>query len=94
MSAKKSGIVIAIVMLVLIAAPLSYTGYNIFIDNSVTQNVNEASINWLEGSGFEVISVDAESADNEVILRVIGDGELPPIEDLEEMLKGKLYGKP
>lgn len=93
LSAKRSGIIIAIVMLVLIAVPLGYTGYNIFINNSITQNVNEASINWLSGSGFEVISVDAESVNEEVILRVIGEGELPPIADLEEMIKGKLYGK-
>jgi uncharacterized hydrophobic protein (TIGR00271 family) len=93
LTAKRKGIAIVLVMLVLISVPLSYTGYNIFINNSVTQNVNEASITWLGGSGYELISVESESADNIVIVRIIGDGELPSIKKLEEMLKGKIYGR-
>lgn len=91
--AKKNGIAITLVMLVLIAVPLGYNGYNIYIDNSLTQTINDASTAWLSGSGYELASVDTESQDDTVIVRIIGNGELPSLEKLEEMVRGKIYGR-
>jgi len=93
LSAKRKGIAIVLVMLVLIAIPLAYTGYNIYIDSSIKETINDASITWLSGSGYELGSIDTESQADTVIVRVIGNGKLPPLANLEEMVKGKIYGK-
>lgn len=93
LGAKRTGLAIALIMTVLIVVPLGYNGYTIYIDNSITQTVNDASITWLNGSGYELASVDAESQDNTVIVRIIGNGELPSLQKLQEMVKGKIPGR-
>ncbi|PKL66701.1 MAG: DUF389 domain-containing protein [Methanobacteriales archaeon HGW-Methanobacteriales-1] len=93
LSAKRKGIAITIVLLVLITVPLGYNGYNILINNGITETVNDAAITWLGDSGYDVVSVDAETKDNTVILRLIGNGKLPPQEKLQELVSGKLYGR-
>lgn len=90
---SRKGIAIVIVMIVLIAVPLAYNGSKILIDNTITQNVQESSTNWLNGSEYKVQSIDAQNQNNTVVLVVIGQGELPPLAELEELLKGKLYGR-
>ena len=92
LSAKRKGIALALVMVLLITVPLGFTGYNIFIDHSITKTVNDASNTWLAGSGYEVASTEITS-DKNVLLMVIGDGELPAMEKLEEIVKGKIYGR-
>jgi len=90
---SKKGIAIVIVMILLIAVPLAYNGSNILIDNIITQNVQDASGTWLNGSQYKVASINAQNQNKTVILVVIGQGELPPLAELEELLKGKLYGR-
>ena len=91
--AKKRGIAIATVMMVLISVPLAYTGYTIYIDNSITGTITEASSTWLSGSGYELVSVDAESKEDIVTVRIIGNGQLPSLKKLETMVKDKIYGR-
>jgi len=91
--AKKRGIAIATVMMVLISVPLAYTGYTIYIDNSITGTITEASSTWLSGSGYELVSVDAESKEDIVTVRIIGNGQLPSLKKLEAMIKDKIYGR-
>lgn len=90
---RRKGLAIVIVMIFLIALPLGYNGLNILLTNTITENVQEASDAWLDGSGYSVELVDAENQNNTVILVVIGSGDLPPIEKLELLLDGKLYGR-
>jgi len=91
--AKKRGIAIATVMMVLISVPLAYTGYTIYIDNNITGTITEASSTWLSGSGYELVSVDAESKEDIVTVRIIGNGQLPSLKKLETMVKDKIYGR-
>jgi uncharacterized hydrophobic protein (TIGR00271 family) len=93
LSAKRKGIAVVLVILILIAIPLAYTGYNIYINNSVTGTITDASNAWLRGSGYELASIDTESQADTVIVRIIGNGKLPPLANLEEMVKGNIYGK-
>ena len=93
LNAKRNGIAIVLISVVFVTLPLGYTGYNIFVDNSITQTVNEASVTWLSGSGYDLVSVDAQTQDNAVIVRIIGNGKLPPLEKLQEMVKGKINGR-
>lgn len=91
--AKKRGIAIATVMMVLISVPLAYTGYTIYIDNSITGTITEASSTWLSGSRYELVSVDAESKEDIVTVRIIGNGQLPSLKKLEAMVKDKIHGR-
>lgn len=93
LSAKKKGIIITLVMLLVITVPLGYNGYNIFVNNNVKETINEASTAWLNGSEYSLASVNTESQDNTIIVSVIGNGKLPPLSNLEDMVKGKIYGK-
>jgi uncharacterized hydrophobic protein (TIGR00271 family) len=90
---RRKSIAIVIVMIALIAIPLGYNGYQINTNSIITKNVQDASVDWLSGSGYQVESVNAENADNSVVLMVIGEGELPPVEKLQQLLDGKLYGR-
>ncbi len=93
LNAKRKGIAIVIISLIVIIFPLGYNGYNIYMDNNITQTVEEASNTWLVGSGYELTSVDVQSQNHTVIVRIIGNGELPPIQKLEDQVKGKIYGR-
>lgn len=93
LGAKRKGIAIILVCLIVIIIPLGYNGYNVTLDNMVTQTVSNASIEWLAGSGYEMESVNAQSQNNTVVVKIMGNGKLPPIENLQNKVKGKIYGK-
>jgi len=92
-NAKKNGIIFVLISLIVITLPLGYNGYNVVTDNSVTQTLNNASNKWLEGSGYELQSINVQPLNNTVVLKIMGNGPLPPIEKLQEQVKGKIYGK-
>ncbi len=93
LESRRKSIAIVIIMISLIAIPLTYNGYNINNNNLITQNVQEASATWLNGTAYNVESINAENANNTVVLIVIGNGQLPPMQELEQLLNGKLNGK-
>ena len=93
LGAKRRGIGLILICLVIIIIPLGYNGYNATMDNLVTQTVTDASIDWLSGSGYELESVNSMSQNNTVIVKIMGNGQLPPIENLQNLVKGKIYGK-
>ncbi|AXV39453.1 DUF389 domain-containing protein [Methanobacterium sp. BAmetb5] len=92
-NAKRNGLIVVLISLIVITVPLGYNGYNVVTDNSITQTVNNASTEWLEGSGYELQSINILSSNNTVVVKIIGNGPLPPIEKLQEQVKGKIYGK-
>jgi uncharacterized hydrophobic protein (TIGR00271 family) len=92
-SSKRKAIAIALIALMFIAVPLTYTSYNVVKNNVVTLRVYEASDLWLAESGYRLISVNTETADNSIYMVLLGEGELPPLEVLKEKLKGKTFGK-
>jgi uncharacterized protein YbcI len=48
----------------------------------------------LNGTGYAVTSVNTDIFNDTVVVAVVGDGNLPPIEELDQSLKkGKLHGK-
>lgn len=93
LDAKKKGIALVLICLIIIIVPLAYNGYYAAQDNIVTQTVSDASIQWLDGCGYELQSVNTQSQNNTVIMNIIGNGPLPPVQKLENQVKGKIYGK-
>lgn len=65
-NAKRNGVILVLISLIVIAVPLGYNGYNVFTDNSVTQTVSDASAEWLESSGYELQSINVQSSSNTV----------------------------
>lgn len=92
-NAQRNGIILVLISLIVIAVPLGYNGYNVFTDNSVTQTMNDASAKWLEGSGYELQSINVQSPNNTVTVKIIGNGPLPSVKKLQDQVKGKIYGK-
>jgi uncharacterized hydrophobic protein (TIGR00271 family) len=92
-SARRKGIFIALILIFLITVPLAYTSYQTLMDNSLKENVYEESNNWLNGTGYAVTAVNTDIFNDTVVVAVVGDGTLPPIEELDQSLKGKLHGK-
>lgn len=93
LSAKRKGIAIAIVMILLITVPLGYTSYQSFVNNNLKGDVYADANNWLNGSGYNVASINTDILNDTVVLVVAGDGNLPPIEELDQLVEGKLYGR-
>ena len=92
-SARRKGIFIALILIFLITVPLAYTSYQTLMDNSLKENVYEESSNWLNDTGYAVTAVNTDIFNDTVVVAVVGDGTLPPIEELDQSLKGKLHGK-
>lgn len=92
-SSKRKAIAIALIALILIAVPLTYTSYKVIVNNVVTVRVYEASDLWLANSGYRIISVNTETADNSIYMVLLGEGELPPFAVLKEELDGKTFGR-
>jgi uncharacterized hydrophobic protein (TIGR00271 family) len=90
---KRKAIAIALIALMLIAVPLTFTSYQVIVNNVLTVRVYEASDLWLAESGYRLISVNTETADNSIYMVLLGEGELPPLAVLKEELKGKTFGK-
>lgn len=93
LSAKRKGIAIALVMILLITVPLGYTSYQSFVNNNLKVDVYADANSWLNGSGYAVASVDTDILDDTVIVVIAGNGKLPPIEELDQLVEGKLYGR-
>lgn len=90
--ARRRAIAVALMMLVLLAIPLSFTSASIISSNIIKARVNEATSEWLEGTGYRVVSVETER-DGEVDLVIIGQGDPPQVSDLEAGLKGRLLSR-
>lgn len=91
--ARRRAVAIALVALVIISIPLALTSYRLIITSKVEVRTNALAQNWVEGSGYRLLSVDAETADGSVNLVLLGEGPLPPLESLEQSARGELFGR-
>ena len=91
-SARRTTVVIALVLLVFVFVPLSATSYNTVQDAIIEERASVATKAWLTGSDYRLVSV---SASNDVVqLIVAGQGDLPPQQDLNTALQGRLFQMP
>jgi uncharacterized hydrophobic protein (TIGR00271 family) len=91
--ARRRALALAAVALVLIALPLSATSYSLIVTTKVAARTQALAETWLQGSGYRIQSVDAETADGSVNLLLLGEGPLPPIQTLEERAGDSLLGR-
>jgi hypothetical protein len=91
--ARRRAVAIAFVALVLIVIPLALTSHRLIITNKISARTYALGQEWLDGSGYRLMSVDAETADGTVNLLLLGDGELPPLDKLENSARDILFGR-
>jgi len=91
--ARQRSLMIAFVALLVIIIPLSATSYQLIVTNKVSAQIYALGQAWLKGSGYRLMSVDAETTDRSVNLLLMGDGELPPLNKLEEQGRDILFGR-
>jgi uncharacterized hydrophobic protein (TIGR00271 family) len=91
-TARRRTIAIALAALTLIAVPLTVTSYGTVVRNTAVGRVSEATESWLEGSGYRLVSVDAETT-GEVTLVILGGGEVPAMDVLESQVQGRTFGR-
>lgn len=82
---RQVGFRIFIVGTLLVSIPLTYTGYtglmNLVDDHNASQEVQS----WLDGNSYTVESVEVN--DDLVVATVDGEGELRPLQELEDRLE-------
>jgi len=91
--AQRRALTIALVGFLIIGIPLSMASYQLIMTNTIAARTYTLSQEWLNGSGYRVLSVDAETADGTVNLLLLGGGELPPLSKLEDLTRGLLIGR-
>jgi uncharacterized hydrophobic protein (TIGR00271 family) len=92
-AARRRAMAIALAAGLLIVIPLSVTSYHLIVTNQIAARTYALGQEWLDGSGYRLMSVDAETADGTVNLLLLGDGDLPPLQQLEERARGLLFGR-
>jgi uncharacterized hydrophobic protein (TIGR00271 family) len=91
--AQRGALTLAGVALLLILIPLSITSQRLIEAGKVAVRSAALAEEWLQGSGYTVLSVDAETADGSVNLMISGHGELPPLSVIEERARAQLLGR-
>jgi len=91
--ARRRAVAIAFAALLIIVIPLSMASYNLIVTNKISARTYALGQEWLEGSGYRLMSVDAETADGTVNLLLLGDGDLPPLNKLEERTRDLIFGR-
>jgi uncharacterized hydrophobic protein (TIGR00271 family) len=91
--ARRRAVAIAFAALLIIVIPLSVASYNLIVTNKISARTYALGQEWLEGSGYRLMSVDAETADGTVNLLLLGDGDLPPLNKLEERTRDLIFGR-
>ncbi|WP_237741250.1 hypothetical protein [Geminocystis herdmanii] len=91
--ARRRAVTIAFVALMIIVIPLSLSSYNLIVTNKISSRAYTIAQEWLDGSGYRLLRVDAETADGTVNLLLLGDGEIPPLSKFEEQAKDLLLGR-
>lgn len=92
-AARRRAVAIALAAGLLIVVPLSLTSYHLVVANKIATRSYDLGQQWLEGSAYRLMSVNAEATDGTVTFLVLGDGELPSLETLEARARGILFGR-
>ena len=91
--ARRRAVLVAVIALLIIAIPLTITSHRLIISNKIAARTDALAQDWLQGSGYQLMSVDAETADGSVNLLLVGEGDLPSLQQLQERARGVLFGR-
>lgn len=91
--ARRQSLVIACLALVIITIPLALTSQRLILSGKISARAYTLARQWLAGSDYRILSVDAETEDGSVKLLVLGKGALPPLQPLAERSRTQLFGR-
>jgi uncharacterized hydrophobic protein (TIGR00271 family) len=91
--ARRRAVVIAFVALLIIVIPLSLSSYHLIVTNKISARAYSLGQEWLDGSGYRLMTVDAETADGTVNLLLLGNGDLPPLDKFQERSHDLFFGR-
>ncbi|MEX1323976.1 MAG: DUF389 domain-containing protein [Synechococcaceae cyanobacterium] len=92
--ARRRSLLIALAALVALAIPLTLTSYQLIVTNKIAARTYSLGQQWIMGSSYQLMSVDAETADGSVNILLMGEGDLPDLDTLEDRARGFLRGRP
>ena len=87
---RRKAIAIVLVMMVVVAVPLSLQSVQISREHASEGRAAEAVKAWLAGTDYKYVSATVE--EGAVSIVVVGRGDLPDSEDLRAELTGRLHG--
>lgn len=90
--ARGRALALATAALLLISIPLAITSQRLITASKVALRTHALAREWLGGSGYRLLSVDAETADGSVKVLVAGSGDLPPLNQLDRRARPLLFG--
>jgi len=90
--AKVTSIAVALLLTLVIVVPLGYTSALSVAHNFSQSRATDAAEQWVEGTDYRV--ADVEVGEESVRIVVAGKGSLPSQQELEDALRGRLFGKP
>lgn len=91
--ARRRALALATTALLLILIPLSITSHRLIVAGKISTRTASLAREWLQNSGYRLLTVDAETADGSVNLLVAGSGALPPIHQLNSSASPLLFGR-
>lgn len=89
--ARGTAIAVALVLTLVIFVPLAYTSTLSVVHHFARDRADDAAERWVEGTDYRVASVDV--GDDQVRIVVAGQGGLRSQQELEDALRGRLFGK-
>ncbi len=89
---KRTAVAFAAILFALILIPLSASSYKTIQGNLIEHRVTVATKNWLANSDYRLVTVYAGT--EEVRIVITGEGDLPPDEELQGALQGRLFELP
>jgi len=90
--AQQAALALALAALACILIPLSATSYQTIRSSVIEQRTTTAAKAWLDGSDYRLVS--ATAGNDQVLLVVAGQGDLPPQKNLQDALRGRLLQFP
>ncbi|HMP73520.1 MAG TPA: DUF389 domain-containing protein [Kiritimatiellia bacterium] len=91
--AHRKGAWVSALGVFVVALPLGVASYDIAVKTSIKRTVTKELKEWLADGSYRLAYVESETADVRVKVLLKGSGILPPIDDLEERLSGRLAGR-
>ncbi len=86
-AARRRSIAVIVLSLVLVSIPLGIQSYHVASDEILRGQADAAIDDWLAGSGYQVISLQAES--DTVTAAIQGEGPIPPMATLMAELRAE-----
>jgi uncharacterized hydrophobic protein (TIGR00271 family) len=89
---KRLAVAVVVVMFLIMLVPLGARSLLNWAQYSAVGSASAVTKKWLEGSGYNLVSVELQKATGGIEVVISGSGTVPAQADLEKSLVGKVFG--